>query len=246
MLKSLSSLALAGMVCLMASLSWPQLAQAGRVPQSGRSRTAMTHVTPQLKKDLQAKGMTLGSPVYLRMFKEENELELWIEVQGVFERFETLAICNYGGRGPGPKEKEGDGRAPEGFYYVTPAQFNPYSNFHLAFNLGYPNRYDIACGRTGSALMVHGQCCSIGCYAMTDSGIDRIWTLCCAALDSGQPFFRVHIFPFRMTQENMVRHRNSPWFEFWKNLKEGYDWFANHKQKVPNVKVYRKHYTFQE
>ena len=107
----------------------------------------------------------------------------------------------------------------EGFYFVPPNQLNPHSSYHLSFNLGYPNRYDRAHGYTGSYLMVHGNKVSIGCYAMTDPVIEEIWTLMDAAYRQGQPFIRVHIFPFRMTPGNMDRHGDGPWHEFWENNK---------------------------
>jgi murein L,D-transpeptidase YafK len=144
----------------------------------------------------------------------------------------------------GPKRQLGDGQASEGFYYVRPIQLNPLSTFHLSFNLGYPNRYDRIHGRTGSALMVHGSCVSIGCYAMTDSVIEEIYTLADAAFNNGQPFFRVHLFPFRMTKGNMERHQDSAWIEFWRNLREGYDYFEN-TFKPPNVLVRNRRYVFE-
>jgi len=119
----------------------------------------------------------------------------------------------------GPKFKQGDGQSPEGFYFVKPGQMNPYSSYHLSFDLGYPNTYDRAHGRTGDYLMVHGDCVSIGCYAMTDAGIEEIYTLMGAALKGGQPFVRVHAFPFPMTEENLKRHEGNKNIEFWKNLK---------------------------
>jgi murein L,D-transpeptidase YafK len=143
----------------------------------------------------------------------------------------------------GPKQKKGDWQSPEGFYFVRGSQLNPFSQFHLAFNLGYPNRYDRAHGRTGSALMVHGDCVSAGCFAMTDEQIDEIYTLAEAALKNGQPYFKVHIFPFRMTAENMKKHRNSPWLAFWDNLKEGYDLFEKYHYP-PETSVRNKRYVF--
>lgn len=135
--------------------------------------------------------------------------------------------------------------APEGFYYVTPKQLNPYSSYHLSFNLGYPNAYDRAHKRTGSALMVHGNCVSIGCYAMTNEKIEEIYTLVHSALENGQSFFRVHVFPFKMTTENMNNHKDSQWFEFWSNLKQGYDYFENHNHVPPNVMVQNSTYIFE-
>jgi len=214
----------------------------GNVPRSDRSEAAAKRVRPPLEAALRAKGLRWGAPVFIRIFKEEKQLELWVDNGKVFKHFKTWPICKFSGV-LGPKLKEGDGQAPEGFYFVLPARMNPYSRFHLSFNLGYPNTYDRAHGRTGSALMVHGNCVSIGCYAMTDPRIEEIYSLCDAALMNGQRFFRVHCFPFRMTEANMKRHAKSKWTAEWKNLKRGYDWFEKTK-RPPNVEVKGKRYTF--
>jgi len=213
---------------------------AQKVISSPRSLEVVQRVAPLLVRDLEAIGMTYGAPIFIRIFKQERELELWVEKGGAFECFRTYRIAAMSGT-LGPKLKEGDGQAPEGFYFVRPSQMNPSSNYHLSFNLGYPNAYDSAHGRDGSALMVHGNQVSIGCYAMTDPKIEEIYTLADAALRKGQPFFRVHCFPFRMTDENMMKHADSEWIDFWKNLKQGYDAFEKSKQ-VPNVVVKDKVY----
>jgi len=171
-------------------------------------------------------------------------LEVWLKDGDEFKLFKTYPICTYGRSGLGPKLRWGDGRAPEGFYFVAPRQLNPSSSFHLSFNLGYPNLYDRSHRRTGGALMVHGDCVSIGCYAMTDPGIEEIFTLLDAAFRKGQPFFRVHIFPFRMIAENLSRYEDSEWYQFWTNLKEGYDYFEQNGHIPPNVTVRNKRYVF--
>ena len=191
---------------------------------------------------LHAKGLLWGAPVFIRIFKEEKELELWVDDGKVFKHFKTWPICKYSGT-LGPKLKEGDGQAPEGFYFVPRSRMNPRSRFHLSFNLGYPNAYDRAHKRTGSALMVHGNCVSIGCYAMTDELIEEIYSLCDAALMNGQSFFRVHAFSFRMTEANMKRHGVSKWINEWENVKGGYDWFEKVK-RPPNVTLNGKQYLF--
>ena len=211
-------------------------------PRSDRSEAAAKRVRPSLKTALHAKGLRWGAPVFIRIFKEEKELELWVDNGKEFKHFKTWPICKYSGA-LGPKLKEGDGQAPEGFYFVPRSRMNPRSRFHLSFNLGYPNTYDRAHKRIGSALMVHGNCVSIGCYAMTDERIEEIYSLCDAALMNGQRFFRVHAFPFRMTEANMKRHGVSKWINEWKNLKGGYDWFEKAK-RPPNVTVSGKQYLF--
>ncbi len=214
------------------------------VPSSERSRLAEERVTPGLKRALAAKNLSWGSPVFIRIFKETYELELWVENENGWELFKTYEICTYTG-GLGPKLARGDRKSPEGFYFVNPARMNPWSSFHLSFDLGYPNAYDRSLGRTGAYLMDHGDCVSIGCYAMTDKSIEEIFTLASVALRNGQSFFRVHIFPFRMNEDNMSRHRGSPWYQFWKNLEEGYDFFEK-SRTVPNVEVRTKRYVFSE
>jgi murein L,D-transpeptidase YafK len=215
-----------------------------QIPSSPRSREAIQRVRPQLEKELKAKKLIYGSPIFIRIFKESKELEVWIKQEKKFKHFKTYKICTYGSDELGPKIKHGDGKAPEGFYIVSPRNMNPLSEFYLSFNLGYPNEYDRAHKRTGSALMVHGSCVSIGCYAMTDAGIEEIYALADASLRNGQQFFRVHAFPFRMTEENIEKYSKSEWIEFWKNLKEGYDFFEkNHIP--PNVQLRGKRYIFE-
>jgi murein L,D-transpeptidase YafK len=172
------------------------------------------------------------------------ELEVWVKSNDKFELFKTYKICTYGSGTLGPKTSRGDGQAPEGFYFVTPQRLNPVSNFHLSFNIGYPNKYDRIHKRTGGNLMVHGNCVSIGCYAMTNAGIEEIYAIGDAAFRNNQKFFRVHIFPFKMKDENIEKYKESEWSEFWKNLKEGYDYFE--KNKIPpNVEIEDKKYIFE-
>ncbi len=207
-------------------------AGASTVPESKRSAAATARAAVELSPRLSRQGLRLGSPILLRIFKEDEILEAWVrnEESGRFVLFSTYPICYFSGT-LGPKQRQGDRQSPEGFYSVAAAQLNPNSQFHLSFNLGYPNAYDRSHRRTGSALMVHGNCVSIGCYAMTDPGIEEIYTLADAALRGGQRSFQVQIFPFRMTAENLARHRGSEWAEFWSNLKEGYDLFE--RERVP-------------
>jgi murein L,D-transpeptidase YafK len=214
------------------------------VPSSRRSRNAIARVAPSLIGALESNNLTYGSPVFIRIFKEEKELEVWVRQEETFELFRTYSIVAMSGH-LGPKLREGDRQAPEGFYFVTPSRINPNSRFHLSFNLGYPNTYDRAHKRTGSALMIHGNRVSIGCFAMTDPKIEEIYCLADAALRNGQKFFRVHCFPFRMTTENMKKHSKSEWISFWENLKIGYDSFEETKQP-PHVRVRNKKYIFEK
>lgn len=180
----------------------------------------------------------MGQPAYVRIFKQDGQLELWLKQSGRFTLYKTYPICKWSGQ-LGPKQKEADYQSPEGFYSVSAKQLNPHSNYRRAFNVGYPNAYDRQLGRTGGLVMVHGACKSVGCFAMTDAGIDEIYGFVAAALAGGQREVPVHIFPFRMTESAVARHSGgggwlsfvsgaaaSPqWGDFWRNLKEGYDIF---------------------
>ena len=193
--------------------------------------------------ELDAKNMTRESPILIRIFKEESELELWkADKSGRFALLRTYPICRWSGN-LGPKFQEGDGQAPEGFYTVTPNLMNPRSSYHLAINTGFPNAYDRANGRSGTALMIHGDCASVGCYAMTDEQITEIYSLAREAFFGRQRSFQVQAYPFRMTPLNMARHRNSPHVAFWKVLKQGHDHFEV-ARKEPKVAVCDMHYVF--
>ncbi|HHZ08379.1 MAG TPA: murein L,D-transpeptidase [Rhizobiales bacterium] len=192
---------------------------------------------------MNAKGMSRNSPVMARIFKEEGKLEIWKQKSnGRYDLIASYDICKWSGQ-LGPKFIEGDRQAPEGFYTVTPAQMNPNSSYHLAFNIGYPNAYDRAHGRTGSNLMVHGACSSSGCYSMTDEQIEQIYAFGRDAFRGGQTEFQIQAFPFRMTAANMARYRNDPNYEFWTMLKEGYDYFEITKVP-PKVDVCDGRYVF--
>ncbi len=195
-----------------------------------------------LDERLKAAGLTLGAPVLIRIFKREFELELWLKRDGRFHRFAQYPICRWSGW-LGPKIRQGDKQAPEGFYTVDAGALNPASRWHRSFNLGFPNAYDRSKGRTGSFLMVHGGCSSVGCYAMTDPVIDEIWRLVVAALGQGQKRFQVQVFPFRMTEENLAARSTHPSHAFWKALKIGHDLFEAGGQP-PLVGVCRSSYTF--
>ncbi|MEM7695902.1 MAG: murein L,D-transpeptidase family protein [Pseudomonadota bacterium] len=188
-------------------------------------------------------GMAKRSPILMRIFKEESALEVWKrDTSGRYTLLKEYEICAWSGK-LGPKLKEGDRQAPEGFYNVGPGQMNPNSSFHLAFNIGFPNQFDRSLGRTGSHLMVHGDCSSRGCYAMEDDQIEEIYALAREAFRGGQSAFQIQAFPFRMTAANLARHQNSKHIEFWRMLKEGSDHFEVTGQ-APRVDVCGGRYVF--
>jgi len=173
---------------------------------------------------LEDKGMAAGSPIMLRIFKEESELEVWLLTAGRFALFARYAVCFWSGT-LGPKLREGDRQAPEGFYAVGAGQLHRSGRRPRAFDIGYPNALDRAARRTGSDIFIHGGCESRGCYAMTDAVMGEIFALGEQALAHGQDRFQVQVFPFRMTEANMARHADSPWLPFWTDLKPAYDAF---------------------
>ena len=210
------------------------------VAPSGR---ASAPLSDKMLAQLQEKHMEVGSPILVRLYKEESELEVWKKNEsGEFALLKTYPICRWSGD-LGPKVKEGDRQAPEGFYTITPGQMNPASNYYLSFNTGYPNAYDRSLGHTGSELMVHGDCSSRGCYAMTDEQMVEIYALARESFFGGQKSFQFQAYPFRMTARNMARHRNSPHLAFWKMLKVGSDHFEVTHQP-PKVDVCERRYVF--
>jgi murein L,D-transpeptidase YafK len=170
-------------------------------------------------------GSATGRGTMIRIFKESSELELWKETAaGTYKLFRTYEICAWSGE-LGPKIKEGDRQSPEGFYNITPALMNPNSNYYLSFDTGFPNKFDRAHARTGSDLMIHGDCSSRGCYSMTDEAIAEIYAIVRESFAGGNATVQLQIFPFRMTPANIARHAQSQHMSFWRSIKEGYDRF---------------------
>ncbi|MGF1457367.1 MAG: murein L,D-transpeptidase family protein [Alphaproteobacteria bacterium] len=208
-----------------AMADWNGSTRLSPIPTSLRAEEAFSRVNPKLVRDLEAKGLSYGAPLFVRIFKLTRQLEVWLEDDdGRYSLFRTYGICEYSG-GMGPKLREGDRQSPEGFYTVRSDQLNPHSKFHLSFDLGFPNAYDRAHGRTGNLLMVHGSCVSQGCFAMTDARMEEIYSLAAAALRGGQDGVPVHIFPFKMTDVNIGATQGAAYHGFWMNLKQGHDLF---------------------
>lgn len=210
----------------------------GRLPLPG---------TPDVSKTaerLAAKGFAAGAPLLIRIFKAESELEVWMEKDGRYELFATYPICHWSGT-LGPKQREGDKQTPEGFYTITARQLHHVGRWPRSLNLGFPNAFDQAMGRSGSYILVHGGCSSVGCFAMTNPVIGEIYGLAAAALRGGQRHIPTHVFPFRMTDSNLAKSAQSEWAAFWTNLKQGYDSFEKTRQP-PRVSVCENRYHIQD
>ena len=204
-------------------------------PSNPRAEGLMAKTRQKIEQELRAKGFAVGQPIFVRIFKLPGMLEVWMKKDRGYELFKSYKICNYSGF-PGPKVNEGDWQSPEGFYSVSADKMKPNSQYHLAFDIGYPNDYDTSKNRSGNLIMVHGDCQSVGCFAMTDNRIEEIYLLAHAALKKGQERFSVHVFPFPLTAQNMNKFASSPWIKFWKSLEPGFTAFEQSKQ-VPEVAV---------
>lgn len=192
---------------------------------------------------LAAAGLDPRNGVHLRIYKEEALVEVWIADGDAYRLFASHPICRFSGD-LGPKLREGDGQSPEGFFMVDAASLNPNSAYFLSFDLGFPNPGDRAEGRTGSLLMMHGGCVSVGCYAMTDAGIARIYPLVQASIRAGHPV-PVHAFPFRMTAERLAAARASPWIGEWRRMAEGWAAFET-TRRPPEVSFCGKETIFEK
>lgn len=174
--------------------------------------------------------------IFIQIFKQEAILELYQKMpSGKYKLAKTYPICKFSG-GLGPKKIEGDLKSPEGFYQITTSQLNPNSRYYRSINIGFPNEFDKAQGYNGNYLMIHGDCVSVGCYAMTDEYMGEIYQTVERALRNGQPAIDVSIYPFKMTKENMQRYRNSSHYTFWKQLQPAYDYF-NRTGKPAEISV---------
>ena len=188
-------------------------------------------------------GSSPAEPMMIRVYKESSELEVWKRTRsGQYALLKTYPICKWSGT-LGPKMKEGDYQSPEGFYDVTPALLNPKSSYHLSFNVGFPNKFDKALNRTGSYLMIHGDCLSVGCYAMTDEGIKEIYAMVRESFKGGNPSVQLQLLPFRMTEDNFARHASSEHVSFWRDLKVGADAF-DQSRTLPAWDVCQQRYVF--
>ncbi len=214
--------------------------QGGSLPRNGRHYVPIAFETQNAMRE---KDMRTHAPIMIRAFKQESELEVWKQdSSGKMALLKTYPMCRWSGQ-LGPKIKEGDRQVPEGFYAFSPGAMNPNSNFYLSFNVGYPNQLDRQLGRTGNLIMVHGDCSSAGCYAMTDAQVADIYGLTREAFAGGQSQIQVQSLPFRMTAENLAKYRNDPNMPFWKNLKQGNDYFEV-ARAVPKVSICKGRYAF--
>lgn len=213
-----------------------------KIPETKRSEDAKNRNFIPLKQELEKKGLKIGAPLFIRIFKEDKVLEVWVKKKDKFEFFKKYPICAMSGF-VGPKVRKGDKQAPEGFYTLSAGSLNPSSAYHLSVNVGYPNHFDRSMNATGSHIMIHGNCCSVGCFAMTDRLMEEIYTLIYHSIAGGQKEIPLHIFPFHLTEENLCKKRDGSWYHFWSMLQQGYLAFEKTKQ-IPDIKLKNRSYEF--
>jgi murein L,D-transpeptidase YafK len=207
---------------------------------SGRSQQPISSATLA---EMEKLDTTPSAPTIIRTYKKEAELEIWkMKSSGEYALLKTYPMCRWSGQ-LGPKKREGDMQVPEGFYTIAPGQMNPNSHYYLSFNVGYPNAYDRAYGRSGGNVMVHGVCSSAGCFSMTDEQVADIYAIARESFSGGQREIQLQSYPFHMTAENLAKFRLDPNIEFWKDLKNGSDHFEVTKTE-PSVLVCGKRYVF--
>jgi murein L,D-transpeptidase YafK len=197
-----------------------------------RVKNAYAEKEIMLKSALAEKGFSAYFPTYIRVFKAEKTMEIWGLKDTAYQLFKTYPICNMSGT-LGRKYKQGDKQVPEGFYHIE--RFNPKSSFHLSLGINYPNQADMFFAKkdnTGGDIFIHSDCVSIGCMAMTDDVIKEIYILATEANKMGQRNIPVHIFPFKMEEQNMTKYNAEfpQWQPFWQTLKGQYDYFEKEKQ----------------
>jgi murein L,D-transpeptidase YafK len=180
--------------------------------------TSVTAKAIELSKAFEAKGLKLGAPVFIRVYKQTSEMELWVEKGARFVLFKTYGICRWSG-GLGPKYYEGDRQSPEGLYRITPADLIVNARWDRAMNINYPNSFDVINGRSGSGILIHGKCGSIGCFAIQDRNVEEVYGAVRAALEGGQAYIPVLSLPFRFADLAPSREDTRQMSEFWADLR---------------------------
>lgn len=203
-----------------------------------RVRTAYDEKWSELSELITAKGFEPNKfKIFIRAFKTEQRLEVWISnyEKEAFVLLKEYKIVTSSGN-LGPKRKQGDLQVPEGFYKID--RFNPVSNFYLSLGVNYPNQSDRILGSKplGGDIYIHGSNVTIGCMPLTDEKIKELYVLVVQARNAGQSNIYTHIFPFELKNSKLEGYKSKNNYSFWKNLKEGYDYF-NQFKKIPYVQI---------
>lgn len=229
--------------CALVAASAATLAACEEMGSSPGAYRAYAPISSETLALMESKGTAKASPILIRAYKKEAELEVWkAKADGRYVLLKTYPMCRWSGQ-LGPKVREGDRQVPEGFYTITPGSMMPNSAYYLSFGIGFPNAYDRAWGHSGNSIMVHGVCSSAGCFSMTDEQVQEIYATVREAFAGGQRSIQMQSLPFRMTAENLAKHRLDPNIAFWRELKHGADHFDVTRRDVP-VGVCDRRYVF--
>lgn len=213
-----------------------------------RPANALGRKEDTLQKQFHKKGLVWPAKyVYLRSFKYDSQLELWVknDRKEPFKLFKTYKVCALAGT-LGPKRMEGDYQVPEGFYYIN--EFNANSNYHLSLGLNYPNASDKILSdsfQPGGDIYIHGSCVTVGCIPLTDPMIEEVYIITAHAKDQGQDFIPVHIFPIRYNVKRSAEYfakvlkDDQNLQSFSSRLEDAFNYFEKYKQ-VPVVMVTEK------
>ncbi|MFN7498961.1 MAG: hypothetical protein ACK5SF_16325 [Hyphomonadaceae bacterium] len=189
-------------------------------------------------------GLTLGAPVYFRLIREQDRLEVWVKASsGSYSRLRNFKICSKDGA-LGPRQGASTGQ-PEGFYTLTAAQMRPQGVGYLGINLNWPNAYDRGRGWRGAPSLLQAGCASGRHYGLTDQDMEEVYTIAYSALVNGQAAIPFHIFPFQMTSFRMLQVGQGPKASFWRDLEPA--WRAFERTKTPpQIRVQGRRYRISE
>jgi murein L,D-transpeptidase YafK len=185
--------------------------------------------------------------IYLRSFKYDSQLEVWVRnnSKDVFKLFKAYKVCALSGA-MGPKRIEGDYQVPEGFYCIN--EFRPNSTYHLALGINYPNASDLLLSdslKPGNEIYIHGNCITVGCIPLQNDPIEELYLLTSQAKNNGEDFIPIHIFPIRFNNKKSAEYlgkvtKDDAGYQLFINqLQEVYDYFELHK-KLPLISVNKK------
>ena len=195
-----------------------------------------------LTEEFAARGLKLGSPVFLRVYKQSSKMEVWVAQGPRYALFKTYRICRWSG-GLGPKMFEGDRQSPEGLYHITAEDLIVNPRWHRAMNINYPNRFDVVNGRGGSGILIHGKCGSVGCFAIQDNNVEEVYDAVRAALQNGQVSIPVLALPFSFATYAPAVEDTLRLNEFWSDLRRA-DILFNRDRVPPTAWVCDGRYYF--
>eukprot|EP01038_Epipyxis_sp_PR26KG_P008974 gene8974-12106_t len=176
-------------------------------------------------------GLTLGTPVYFRLIREQDRLEVWAKApSGAYSRLRNFKICSKDGA-LGPRQNTSSGQ-PEGFYTITASQMRPQGVGYLGINLNWPNAYDRGRGWRGAPSLL------------------QAWLARRTQLAAGRLRLRATLRVNRSRYGRSLYHRlfgtgQGPKASFWRDLEPAWRAFERTKTS-PQIKVQGRRYRVSE